>query len=269
MLFAVSGLIGCEVHANDGAVGAVKDFLFDDQTWKLRWVAVNAGDWLAGRRVVFLHPSAIAPLVLPPKPKLPMMSQGETLTLAVDLTRGQIEAGPHAHQDNPVTRDMEGLLYDYYGWDPYWGASHFGGAVLANVESKIVEGAARRTVEAQTPPLDGADHLHAVTEFKGYAVHAADGDIGHVENLLADDSNWDIRYLVIATRNWWPGKIVQLSPYAVKDIDWFAEQVNMNVTRDQVRSAPAWDPLAMMNEASEEELHRHFGWPGYGKSAKG
>ena len=43
MLFAVSGLIGCPVEASDGEVGAVKDFLFDDQTWKIRWMAVEAG----------------------------------------------------------------------------------------------------------------------------------------------------------------------------------------------------------------------------------
>src|SRR5208282_5526669 len=47
---------------------------------------------------------------------------------------------------------------------------------------------------------------------KGYAVHATDGDLGHVENILADDANWDIRYLIIATRNWLPGKLVQLAP---------------------------------------------------------
>jgi hypothetical protein len=98
----------------------------------------------------------------------------------------------------------------------------------------------------------------------GYYIHAQDGDIGHVKNLLADEANWEIRYLVIATRNRWPGKVVQLSPYAVEDIDWFGERVNVNVTRDQVRSAPAWDPLAMADKAGEAELHRHFGWPGYG-----
>src|SRR6478609_3667926 len=144
MLFAVRGLIGLPVRASDGEVGAVKDFLFDDRTWALRWMAVGAGDWLPGRRRVFIHPSAIAPLTLPPKPALPMMSPGATLALAVNLTRGQIEAGPHAHEDDPVTSDMESLLYDYYGWDPYWGASHFGGAVLPSAESEIVEGAARR-----------------------------------------------------------------------------------------------------------------------------
>jgi len=264
MLFALSGLMGCAVQASDGEVGRVQDFLFDDETWKIRWIAVDAGDWLPGRRL-FIHPSAIAPLTLPPKPSLPMMSQGEEISLTVNLARGEIEAGPHPPEDQPVTRDMESLLYDYYGWDPYWGASHFGGSLLPNAESEIVRDAARRAAEAEAPPLDGADHLHSVSEFKGYAVHALDGDIGHVENLLADDANWEIRYLVIATRNWWPGRIVQLSPYAVKDVDWFGEQVNMNVTREQVRSAPAWDPVALADEAAEGDLHRHFGWPGYGK----
>jgi hypothetical protein len=265
MLFAVSGLEGCRVKASDDDVGAVKDFLFDDETWTIRWMAVDTGHWLPGRQV-FIHPSAIAPLELPPKPRLPMMSVSGTLELTVNLTRVQIEAGPHSHEDEPVTRQMETLLYDYYGWDPYWGATHFGGALLPNAEARIVGDAVRREAEL---PVDGVDHLHSVASFKGYYVHASDGDIGHVENVLADDTNWEIRYLVIATRNWWPGKIVQLAPYAVRDIDWFGERINMNVSRDQVRSAPAWDPLALADEASEAEFHRHFGWPGYRRPSKG
>jgi hypothetical protein len=35
MLFAVSGLQGAQVRATDGEVGKVKDFLFDDATWKV------------------------------------------------------------------------------------------------------------------------------------------------------------------------------------------------------------------------------------------
>ncbi len=268
MLFAVSGLEGCPVRARDGDIGAVKDFLFDDENWKIRRMAVDAGHWLPGRQV-FIHPSAIAPRELPPKPRLPMMSPGETLELTVNLTKDQIEAGPHSREDDPVTTDMEALLYDYYGWDPYWGATHFGGAVLPNAEARIVGDAARREADAEIPPVDGGDHLHSVAAIKGYYVHALDGDIGHVENLLADDTNWGIRYLVIATRNWWPGKVVQLSPYAVKDIDWFGQHINMNVTRDQVRSAPAWDPLALADEVNEEQFHRHFGWQGYSRSSKG
>ena len=67
---------------------------------------------------------------------------------------------------------------------------------------------------------EGDPHLRSVASVNGYHVHATDGDLGHVENLLADDVKWDIRYLVIATRDWWPGKHVRLAPFAVKDIDW-------------------------------------------------
>jgi hypothetical protein len=263
MLFAVSGLENCPVEASDGEIGAVKDFLFDEHDWKIRWMAVDAGHWLPGRRVL-IHPSAIAPLELPPKPALPMMSPGQRLELTVRLTKDEIAAGPQTREDEPVTRDMENLLYGYYGLDPYWGATHFGADVLMpNSEQRIVETAARRGADAQTPPLDGGPRLHGAGSVKGFPVHASDGDIGHVENLLADDSNWEIRYLVIATRNWLPGKHVQLAPYAVKDIDWIDRHINVNVTREQVKSAPAWDPLAMVDKAREDEFHRHFGWPGY------
>lgn len=258
MLFAVSGLEGCTIAARDGHIGAVKDFLFDDQSWKIRWMVVDTGDWLPGRKVL-IHPSAIAPLQIPPKPRLPMMSPGDSLEVAVNLTRQQIEASPEAREGDPVSKDMTALLYDYYGWDPDWGATNTG-------ESAIVAKAAERQAADVETGGEGDPHLRSAASVKGYHVHASDGELGHVENLLADDADWDIRYLVIATRSWWPGKVVRLAPYAVTDVDWHDRQVKLNVTRDQVKSAPAWDPLAMMDEVGEQQLHRHFGWPGYGGS---
>ena len=244
MLFAVTGLHGCPVEAGDGHIGAVKDFLFDDQSWKVRWMVVDTGHWLPGRQVL-IHPSAIAPLdlTLLAKRVLPMMSMGDTLVVSVQLTKQQIEASPEAREDEPVTKQMETDLY----------------------KSLIFsEAAARQAADAESHRADGDPHLQSVASVNGYHVHATDGDLGHVENFLADDANWDIRYLVIATRNWWPGKHVQLAPFAVMEIDWSEHRINVNVTRDQVKSGPAWDPLAMVDQVGEQQLHRHFGWPGYG-----
>ena len=132
MLFAVTGLHGCPVEAGDGHVGSVKDFLFDDQSWKVRWMVVDTGDWLPGRQVL-IHPSAIAPLDLglPVKRVLPMMSMGDALVVSVRLTRQQIEASPEAREDEPVTKQMETDLYDHYGWDPSWGTTNFGASAIA------------------------------------------------------------------------------------------------------------------------------------------
>jgi hypothetical protein len=115
MLFALNGLIGCPVVAADG-----KDFLFDDRSWKVRWMAVGVGHSLPGRQVL-IHPSAIAPLEVPPKPALPRMSFGGTLTVSVHLARQQIEKSPEGREDEPVTRQLESSLYDFYGWDPFPG----------------------------------------------------------------------------------------------------------------------------------------------------
>ena len=68
---------------------------------------------------------------------------------------------------------------------------------------------------------ESGSHLRSVVEVTGYRVHAVDGEIGHIENLMIDDANWSIRYLIVDTRNWWFGKRVLISPHAVKAIDWF------------------------------------------------
>ena len=266
MLFAATGLLGCPVETSDGRVGAVKDFLFDDQSWKIRWMAVETGDWLSGRRIL-IHPSAIAPLDLarPASGRLPMMSMGDTLVIIVGLTKHEIEASPDLREDEPVTDQMQARLYDHYGWDPYWGDTFFGPDAIDPISKPILaETSERPAADMGADSGDGDPHLRSVVEVNGYHVHATDGDIGHVENFIASDINWGIRYLVIATHNWWPGKHVQLAPYAVEDIDWAERRINVNVTRDQVKSSPPWDPLAMADQVAEQQLHRHYGWPGYG-----
>ena len=159
-----------------------------------------------------------------------------------------------------MTRDMESLLYDYYAWDPYWGMTHFGGAALPNAEARLAGDAEQG---AELPPPTApiiciAQPLSRATPFTRSTATSAMS-----RTCSSTISNWEIRYLVIATRNWWPGKVVRLSPYAVKAVDWFGQRIDMNVSRERVMSAPAFDPLALMDEESEAALHRHFGWPGY------
>ncbi len=266
MLFAVTGLLGSFVEAKDGRVGAVKNFLFDDQSWKIRWMVVETGHWLSDRKIL-IHPSAIARLDLggPPEANLPMVSVAATPTVVVQLTKHEIESSPEAREDEPVSEQMQAELYEHYGWDAFWGGTYFGPDAIDPISKPIIaETEARPAAAIRSNPGEGDPHLRSVVEARSYHVHATDGDIGHVENFLADDVNWDIRYLVVATHNWWPGEHVQLAPHAVRSIDWAERRINVNVSRDQVRSSPPWDPLALADQIAQERYHRHFGWPGYG-----
>ncbi len=110
----------------------------------------------------------------------------------------------------------------------------------------------------------GDPDLRSIAALTGYHIEATDGAIGHLENLLLSDEDWTVRYLIIDTRNWWPGAHVLMSPYAIRSVDSTDEKITLDVSRAQVKSSPPWDPAAIINRLSETELHRHYDWPGYG-----
>jgi hypothetical protein len=106
------------------------------------------------------------------------------------------------------------------------------------------------------PGESGDPHLRSVTAVNGYHIQATDGPIGHVENMLVDDETWGVHYLIVDTKNWWPGQHVLLSPFAVKTISWLERDVTLDVTCDQVKGSPPWDPATIVS--------RSYNWPGYG-----
>jgi hypothetical protein len=163
---------------------------------------------------------------------------------------------------------MELSLYDYYGWNPIWG----GGGLLATGDGI---GAGAIGSPLSSPPFFTANtassseedehldpHLRSVSAVIGYHVHATDGTIGHIENLLIDDKAWAVQYMIIDTKNWWPGQHVLLSPYAVSGVSWEDREIRLNVLREKVKTAPPWNPDAMIEQAYAEGLHHHYNWPG-------
>jgi hypothetical protein len=253
MLMAGSALEGYAIEAMDGRIGTVKDVLFDDQIWRVRWLVVDAGTWLTGR-MVLIHPSCVL--------KADYVRQA----LSVSLTMAQVKDSPTIEQDRPVSQQMESSPYDYYGWDPVWGGSIFGGGTMTQAfGSPYGAGlAVREPILATARREDDDPHLRSVYAVTGYHIRAKDGVIGHVENFLVDDESWGVRYLIVDTRNWRPGHHVLISPAAVTDMNRSSRQVELDVSCDQVRESPPWDPAERVDRAYEERLHTHYSWPGYG-----
>jgi hypothetical protein len=116
----------------------------------------------------------------------------------------------------------------------------------------------------QPAPDDQDPHLRSFSEVSDYHIHANDGNIGHIEDLVIEDEGWGIRYLVVDTRNWWVGQHVLVSPYAVREISWGDRQIQLDISREQIRSSPPRQTFDAVDKDYEMRLHRHFGWPGYG-----
>ena len=249
MLRNTSALNGYAIAASDGRLGTVNDFLFDDASWLVRWLVVDTGKWLSGRKVL-LPPSVLGEL----NPKREEFS--------VKLTMEQVKNSPDIDTAQPVSRQMETRVYDYYGWSPYWGTGFYMGGYgymggLAASPSLV---AMRREDEiADRQRNDGDPHLRSTEAVTGYHIHATDGRIGHVEDFVVEDSDWRIHYLVVDTKNWWPGKRVLISPGSAREIDWDSKLVNLNVDRQKVKDSPAYDASVTVDHAYDESLLTYYG----------
>ena len=238
-IFAISALQGHAVLGNDGRIGTVKDFLFVDDRWRVRWLVVDTGAWLPGRKVL-IHPSAIAEID----------TAMEEIT--TPLTKRQVEGSPDVRDHQTLSRDMETRLLAHYGWDDDWGASLF---APTSQDPPAAPGAVGSSVEDP--------HLRSFEAFRRCRLRATDGEIGSVKNLLVDRAGWNIRYLIVATGSWLFGKEVLLAPYAVAATDWLNDEILLNVTRAQVENSPPWEPVEFINEVYGRRLHQHYGWPAY------
>jgi hypothetical protein len=227
---------GFSIEASDGKLGTVSDFLFDDQTWKLRWLVIQTGNWLTDRKVL-LHPSAIEKADLPNR------------TLLVNVSRDQVEKSPGIATDEPVSMQTEYRLCGYYGMPALQGGMYEGGTAIA--------------MPMAFPNQDdtGDPHLRSLAAVIGYRIHASDGAMGHLENVLIDDEGWNIRYLVANTRDWWFGRHVLLSPASVREILWQQQELRLNLTGYKIKGSPHWEPTGLLDRAYEHLLQAHYGWP--------
>jgi two-component sensor histidine kinase len=107
MLRSVNELQGYTVRATDGEVGWLRDLYFDDQSWTVRYLVIETGNWLKGRQVLIPPGVTGAP-------------KWEKQTLPVGITKTQVKSSPHIDADKPVSRRMEEELHAHYGWPPYW-----------------------------------------------------------------------------------------------------------------------------------------------------
>jgi hypothetical protein len=106
--------------------------------------------------------------------------------------------------------------------------------------------------------VEGDPHLRSTKRVAGYGIHAKDGEIGHVEDFIIDDEEWAIRYVVVDTRNWLPGKKVLVSPRWVSRIAWSAKEILVDLTTEEITTAPGWDPNDSVDRDYEAELHAHY-----------
>ena len=243
MLRKAKDMNGYKLSALDGEIGAVQDFYFDDQSWTVRYLIADTGGWL-GERTVLISPYALEP------------AKFSERVIPVDLTKHQIESSPSLAAHKPVSRQYEMQYYPFFGWPAYWDGPYAWGPTAYPARNERWMGYPSRT-EAGDP------HLRSTHDVTGHHIHAKDGDIGHVDDFVIDDESWAIRYLIVDTRNWFPGKKVLVSPQWIRRVSWSEAKIFANLSREAIKHSPEISEEAIITRDYEMELYRHYNQPGY------
>ena len=244
MLSKAETLKGYKLDSLDGELGEVEEFYFDDRHWTIRYLVADTGSWLTGRQVL-LSPYALVAV------------NRDMQQIAVNLSKKQIEDGPSLDSDKPVSRQFEEAYYGYYGWPMYWDGPYVWGP-----SPYVVREREQRKTSTQSGKAWDA-HLRSTDAVSGYQIQATDGEIGHVKDFIIDDETWAIRYLIIDTRNWWPGKKVLVSPQWIERVSWSESKVFVNLSRETIKQSPEYTEESLLTRDYETGLHRHYNRQGY------
>lgn len=266
MLRNMKDLQGYALQATDGIIGDLKDFYFDDQSWIVRYLIVDAGTWLSSRKVLVS----------------PMSITGSSATLKVfhsSLTREQVKNSPDIDTDKPVSRQHELQHLDYYGHPRYWEGVGFAGGVypswLTGSDSRKPAVAAPSSLPDNTRKTDQVNrdtnahpHLRSCNAILQYHVHATDGDIGHVQGMLVDEETWTVRYMIVNTSAWWLGHEVLIAPSWIQNVSWPDRAVTVDMSRQTLKLAPPYDSNVPLEPELELRLFEHYGRELLGAEAK-
>lgn len=224
----IESLFGFGLRATDGEIGRVRDFYFDDASWTIRYLVVQTGSWLLGRKVLISFASV-------------KKTSCEASAFSVDLNCEQVRNSPDIDTDKPVSRQHELELHQHYRLPVYWvnvPDIDFGGIDSCPITEMEENG---DEDESPSSGVGGNRHLRSAKQVRAYLIHAVDGEIGHVRDFVADLDNGIITHLIVDTGNLLSGRKVLLGTDKIQNIDWLDSEVYVSVSRKDIIDSPEFD----------------------------
>jgi len=248
MLRSLKELLEYELMANDGQMGKVHDFFFSDEDWTIRYLVVDTGPWIFGRKVLISPDALLQPV-------------WASETFPVNLSREDVKTSPDVDLAKPVSRLHEEKMREYYNWPIYWGAAS---AAPGQPARPIVVHPNLFRKDREDDAKEES-HLRSVTELLEYSVTALDGGVGGISDFIIDDENWQIRYMLVDTTDSEldTDKQVLIALEWVNNIDVVGANASIDLKQDAIKFSPSYDPSLPVNRQYEEVLYDYHGRPKY------
>ncbi|MFC4024567.1 PRC-barrel domain-containing protein [Oceanobacillus longus] len=232
MYYYTSQMKNFSIHATDGEMGKIKDLYFNDQNWNIRYAIVDTRKWLPGRKVL-----------LPPNTFVSVNNNDEYVDVEYD--KDTIRNSPPVPENEDLSSEQENNLVDYYGWN-----SFRDNALLGTERTPLgtFEQSSRHKEKVpEEPHLRREQHqsneknLRSEDETIGFKVHAKDGKIGKIVDMIYDSEQWEIKYIVVnSNENLLDEELFIYRVEQINTVDWFEKDLYIN---DSVKGISNSEPF--------------------------
>lgn len=106
-LRSVNEVVGYCVQTPDGIIASIHDFIVDDGIWAIRYIVVETHDRLGAKKVL-LSPEWIDYI------------DWSNQSVQANLTESLLMKCPDYKTSEPINREYESILHDYFGRPYYW-----------------------------------------------------------------------------------------------------------------------------------------------------
>lgn len=228
------------VETQDKTEGKITDFLFDEKQWVIRYIEADFGSLFQSKKVLI-------PRAFLDKP------DAQAKKFPVNLSNSEIEKCPELDKHLPVSRKYEEELSRHYRINPYWNVAYMGSAIAyypprpVHIPDKIV-------TEQDVDTI-----LRSFNEVQGYRIQAIEGKIGHINDILVDDDDWQIVYTIVDTSNWIPwSKHVIIPVSYLANINYAKNEVEIKLKTEDIKNAPEYNAKDPISEPFEKGLHDFY-----------
>jgi len=242
MLLSAKDLMNARVMGTDGELGKLLDLFVDYEGWLVRYLVVDSGPWLNGRRVLLsLH-------------TMQDISE-DTQTIHVSLSQDMVRNSPDFSGGPSISRGQEVILHNYYRWPFYWeDTPTLTGSGVADVP--LIELAAEVQGEL-AKQQEGNANLRSAQDFFGLDIQERDGEIGELEDFLFGFESHRLDYWIVATGGWLSERKVLVSPSFVETIDWDKSEVAMDLSQETIRNSPEYNPAEINSPDFLSRMSQH------------
>ncbi|EDY81601.1 hypothetical protein VDG1235_1219 [Verrucomicrobiia bacterium DG1235] len=268
MLRSIKDLFGYPVMAVDGKAGKVKDVLFGDRNWRMRYLDVEtrrglhlnlrymskatSGEETVTRRLVEAKDLEA--------PKLGIDRRVFPTRLSVEEVSNCEGFGSHLSAEDRYEMEFRRFFrHAIYDERPLFGSLGHAGylppiSAYEHTDEEIKEHLDRMGKIA-------GEHLHSAHAVVGYHVVGRDQTLGIIGDLILDVDEWKIAYFVLDTRHGIPSRKYLIEMQDAQKLDWSSSTMEVDDTLESLvakRRYWVYDPV---NKDAAEHEYDYSGKP--------